>query len=784
MPAVMRKRAPSSTATIPGWRAVLGLSGERATGWDRVRAAQVAELIRLSWIIIFTQFTSVLALLVSLWDAVPRWQLIGWASTIIVLLLEMIRPIARARRRIAPDSPAVIRRSIVRAVVLGLMWTVPTAIFSGTGTLDQQLAICLVSAAVIASATLTVAATPVTMLMFITIGCAGLTVMMAKTGSPLLAALPIGYGLCLATGGIASGRAFVHRKWAEIALAEKHEVVSLLLRESEDHGADWLWQVDAARRLINVSPALARAAGSTPDALEGAPLFRLFAGDLWEQPGQVPELRALLDRMNARERFTDFELPVVIGGQARWWRLSAAPRVDDRGAFAGYHGVGADITEARRSAEEIDRMARFDALTGLPNRAHFHDALRKALGGTFRNKGRCALMLIDLDRFKAVNDTMGHPVGDRLLCLAAQRLSALIGNDDICGRLGGDEFAIVVTDAADLARIETLGTAIIAALSAPFEIDGQIVRIGASVGTAIGPRDGRSADALIRNADLALYRAKKDGRGVQRMFAPALLASAHKRRAIESALRDAMDEGQLRLTYQPVIDARDARIAGFEALLRWTHPELGEVPPDDFIPIAAEAGLLAQIGEWVIRAACAEAARWPDHVRLCVNLAPDQITDPHLPAIVLSALAQSGILPSRLELEVGERAFRGDTDNVSVAVDRLRALSVRISLDDFGACASALGHIRRGRFSTVKVDRTLIVAAADRDPDALGLIRAIVALTSTLGMDTTAEGTETAAEQAIARDLGCTHYQGYLSGMPLPPEDARALLVGGLRRTA
>ena len=780
----MWTRPPPSTATAPGWLAVLGLSGASSPGWNRVRAAQVAELARLSTIIALTQLASTLALVVLLWEAVPRWQLIGWSLAIASVLLGMIRLVVRARRGKPPDPSAAIHRSILRAVMLGLLWTVPTAIFSGTGTLDQQLAICLVSAAVIASATLTVAATPVTMLVFITIGSAGLTVMMARTGSPLLTALPSAYGLCLAVGGVASGRAFVHRKWAEIALAEKREVVSLLLREADDHGADWLWQVDSARRLVNVSAALARAAGCAPAALEGESLFRLFAGDRWEHPVQSAELQTLLDRMQARERFTDFELPVMIGGQERWWRLSAAPREDDHGAFSGYHGVGADITEARRSAEEIDRMARFDALTGLPNRAHFHDGLRATLSRTGHDRGRCALMLIDLDRFKAVNDTMGHPVGDTLLRLAAQRLSGLIASEDICGRLGGDEFALVVANAADLGRIETLGGAIIAALSAPFEIDGQIVRIGASIGTAIGPRDGRSAEALISNADLALYRAKKDGRGIHRMFAPALLASAHKRRAIESALRNAMDQGQLRLAYQPVIDARDSRIAGFEALLRWDHPELGEVPPDEFSPIAAEAGLLAQIGEWVIRAACTEAARWPDHIRLCVNLAPNQISDPQLPAIVLSALAQSGILPSRLELEVGERAFRTDTDSVSVAVDRLRALSVRISLDDFGACASALGHIRRGRFSTVKVDRTLIVAAAARDPDALGLIRAIIALTSTLGMDTTAEGTETAAEQAIARALGCTHYQGYLSGMPLPPEEARALLVGGLRRTA
>lgn len=763
---------------------VLGFSGSRLAGWNQVRAAQVAELLRMSAVIAVTQMLSALALVLLLWEAVPRWQLLGWFAGVTVVMIES-RAAARRWHSGPPAPPqAAIRRSMARAVALGLLWAVPSAFFSGTGTLDQQLAICLVSAAVIAGATLTASAVPPAMLAFVALGSAGLTLMMMKTGSPLLTMLPLAYGCCLAVGGAVSGRAFLHRKWAEIALAEKHEVVSLLLRESEDHGADWLWQVDAARRLLNVAPAFARAAGRTPEELEGMPIFRLLAGEKWEEQDQPPQLRELLDRMNARERFIDFELPVTIDEEIRWWRLSAAPREDERGTFTGYHGVGADITEARRSAEKIDRMARFDALTGLSNRSHFHDALRKALSRAFRDRGRCALMLIDLDRFKAVNDTLGHPVGDKLLRMVAQRLLGLTGSGDICARLGGDEFAMIVANANEMQRIDALGDAIIAALGAPFEIDGQIVRIGASVGTALGPRDGRSADMLVRNADLALYRAKEDGRGVHRRFEPNLLARAQQRRAIESALRDAMDEGQLRLTYQPVVSSFDGRIAGFEALLRWTHPELGEVPPDDFIPIAAEANLLSQIGEWVIRAACEEAMRWPEHVRVCVNLAREQIADPQLPAVVLSALAQSGLTPSRLELEVGERSFRDDSDGVSAAIDRLRALSVRVSLDDFGVSASALGHIRQGRFSTVKVDRTLIVAAANRDPDALGLIRAVVALTSTLGMNTTAEGAETQAEQRIARDLGCTHLQGFLSGIPVPPEEARAMIMGTLRRSA
>ncbi|MDX3883953.1 MAG: EAL domain-containing protein [Sphingomonas sp.] len=758
---------------------------DRPAGWEQVRAAQIAELARLCGGAVLAQIGCAAVLAALLWGAAPSWQLIGWLAAVAAVAIDIHRLARRARRGTGPAaSGAPVRRAVARAILLGALWAIPPAFLSGTGTIEQQLAICLVSAAIIASAAMVAAPVPPAMLGFILIGSAGLTAMMAKTGSWLLAALPVGYAAFLAAGGLLNARAFVRRQWAEIALTEKRAVVSLLLRESGDRDGGWLWQTDAGRCLRSVSPAFAQAAAATPEALEHMPLFRLLAGENWETADHPQELRELLNRMNARERFIEFELPVAILDETRWWRLSGAPREDERGGFAGYHGVGSDITEARRSADKIDRMARFDALTGLANRTAFNEALRKALGRCFREKGQCALMLIDLDRFKAVNDTLGHPVGDKLLRLVAQRLLGLIGLADTCGRLGGDEFALVVANAADIARIDALGEAIIAALSAPFEIDEQIVRVGASVGTAIGPRDGRSAEMLVRNADLALYRAKEDGRGLHQRFEPNLLARAEKRRAIESALRDAMDRRELRLSYQPVVRARDGRISGFEALLRWTHAELGEVAPDEFIPIASEARLLSQIGEWVIRSACAEAARWPDHVRLHVNLAREQMIDPQLPAIILSALAQSGLPPSRLELEVGEKAFREDSAAVSAAADRLRALSVRISLDDFGTCASALGHIRQGRFSTVKIDRSLIVAAADRDPDALGLIRAIVALTGTLGMDTTAEGTETDAEQRVARDLGCTHFQGFLTGAPATPDDARAMIAGTLRRTA
>jgi len=762
-----------------GWKVVLGLAEPDLPGWDKVRSAQVAELVQLLPVICLTNIFYAGFLVSTLWDSVSRPALLGWAGALLLVLGFAVRMAIRAKRELSQASAkrGTVGRSVLHATALGLLWAVPSAIFSGTGTIGQQLAICLISAGVIGSATLTTATMPAAMFAFVAIAGAGLTVMMAKADAALLTALPPVYVLCSALGGGAIGRAFLVRKWAEASLADKTEVVSLLLREFEESSADWLWQVDSARRLQDVHPRLAAAAGCEAEALEGMALFRLLAGDAWETGQLPPPLKELLDRMNARESFSDLDLPVAIGGETRWWRLSAAPRLDEHGRFIGFRGVGSDVTEERRSVEKIDRLARFDALTGLANRVHFIEALKKSLAQAQRAHKRCALMLIDLDRFKAVNDTLGHPVGDKLLRAVAQRLVNLVREGDLCGRLGGDEFAMVIADAGESARIDDLGAAIVAALSRPFEVDGDLVHIGASVGTAIGPRDGRSVELLIRNADLALYRAKEDGRGVHRYFEPGLLARAEKRRAIEAALREAIADDQFRLVYQPVISTGDGRVTGFEALLRWTHPRLGEVSPADFVPIAEEARLLGTIGEWVLREACGTAAGWPHPTRLYVNLAAEQLHDPDFPAILQSALDGASLLPARLELELPEALFLSDAAAALAAIERIRALGVRIALDNFGTGHSALGHIRQGRFSTIKMDRALVHAAAARSTESVAIIRAAVAMADTLGLATIAAGVETRAEQALVSELGCRHVQGYAVHAPMETRDANALVA-------
>jgi len=395
-------------------------------------------------------------------------------------------------------------------------------------------------------------------------------------------------------------------------------------------------------------------------------------------------------------------------------------------------------------------------------------------GGTGRSPV-CAFLMIDLDRFKAVNDTLGHQIGDKLLTQVARRLRHICSDAEFCGRIGGDEFAVVVPQTGEHHGIEKLAIKIISGLSAPYQVDEHTLYVGASVGSAVSPQDGSESEALIRSADLALYRAKSDGGGVHCAYEPQLHAQAEERRQLELALRDALEKNQLHVLFQPVVEAQEGGIVGFEALVRWTHPEMGPISPVKFIPVAEEARLIGPIGEWVLRTACKEAARWPETVRIAVNVSAEQLVHPSFVGAVVSALAQSGLEARRLELEVTESVFvNADTGALKI-LDQLRGLGVRLSLDDFGTGYSSLGYLSRTRFDTIKIDRSFVVGASNNKAESLAIVRAVVTLADSLGMATTAEGVETEAELAMVRGLGCRKVQGFYFGRPMPASDAAAL---------
>ena len=708
--------------------------------------------------------------------ALPLGTLLAWSAAVIGLCLLLGWRQRRDRTRLFGRREG--DTDTVGGVLLAIAWSVALALFGGGGN-SADLQVLGLSACMLAATGVLLSASPIGGLSFIVVTGTAASAAMVFAGQLPLAIVAFAYtGFCAGTL-IYDARALVRRLRTESALAEKQEMVSLLLHEFEETGGDWLWRTDANRCLTDVSPRLARQFGRARDEIEGQALVALLAGEDWQDGHVGSSLRELADRLHRRESFRDLKVPVRVDGDLRWWSLSATPRRAAQGQLVGFWGVGTDVTEAHRSAERIDRMARFDALTGLANRPHLIAALGDALRAGHQSGHRSALMLIDLDLFKQVNDTLGHPIGDKLLIAVAKRLRALVGGHDICARLGGDEFAVVLAEADNRERVDAVAEAIVASLSAPYDIEEHRLHIGASVGSATSPRDGRAVETLMRNADLALYRAKDDGRGVHRRYEQQLHAAADERRRIEQGLREALEHGHFCLVYQPIVEAGSGALTAFEALLRWTHPELGPVSPDVFIPVAEEARLIGRIGEWVMQTATRDAAAWPDRVRVTVNMAAAQMKDPQLAATIVSSLSHSGLAPDRLELEIAEEVFLRDGPGAAAAVDKVLSLGVRVSLSDFGTSRSTFGYLRKGRFSTIKIDRSFVRGVHANAPESVAIVRAIVAIADGLGMATIAEGAETTADYDRMLRLGCAHIQGWLIGQPLDADGAADLAETG-----
>jgi diguanylate cyclase (GGDEF)-like protein len=443
-------------------------------------------------------------------------------------------------------------------------------------------------------------------------------------------------------------------------------------------------------------------------------------------------------------------------------------------AGGGWVATHEDITERRRAEKQIAHMARHDALTDLPNRLLLRDRLTYALAEPSRDK-RLAVLYLDLDHFKTVNDTLGHQIGDDLLRTVAARLRDCVGDADTVARVGGDEFAIIHTgieqpnDAAMLAR------RICEAVKEPCELHGHAVIVDTSIGIALAPGDGTDPTELLKNADMALYRAKADGRGTYRFFEPEMDAGMKARRTLELALRTALANGEFELHYQPLVNLEDRRVTCCEALIRWQHPERGLIPPTEFIPVAEEIGLIVPLGEWVLRQACSDAMQWPTETKVAVNLSPLQVMNQNLVAVVVGALAASGLPASRLEVEITESVLMQNSETTLATLHRLRELGVKISMDDFGTGYSSLSYLRSFPFDKIKIDRCFISGLATGD-DSVAIVLAIAGLAKHLGIATTAEGVETRQQLQQVKALGCSEMQGFLFSAPRRIDEVTQML--------
>jgi diguanylate cyclase (GGDEF)-like protein/PAS domain S-box-containing protein len=448
----------------------------------------------------------------------------------------------------------------------------------------------------------------------------------------------------------------------------------------------------------------------------------------------------------------------------------------------GYLVAVVDITERRKAEARVAYMAHHDGLTDLPNREFYQERLRQALEDAKGGNKRVAVLCVDLDLFKNVNDSFGHPMGDRLLKLVADRLRSQVRGNRLAARLGGDEFALVLPDLSPN-EVSDFSARLIDVLSASYDIDDVELVIGASIGIAMAPSDGSTSEELMRNADMALYRAKAEGGGVHSFFEPEMDRLAQKRRDMEVDLRRAFANGEFELHYQPLVDIGADRISGFESLLRWRHPEKGMISPADFIPITEDIGLIVPLGEWVLREACNEAAKWPDDIKVAVNLSAVQFRSRHLVQAVISALAHSGLSPLRLELEITESLFLAETEANLAILHQLRELGVSISMDDFGTGYSSLSYLRSFPFDKIKIDRSFVKDLADR-PDCVAIVRAISGLGRSLKITTTAEGVETVDQLDWLRNEGCNEVQGFLFSAAKPAAEIAGLLSKFGRRAS
>ncbi|MEO7655040.1 MAG: EAL domain-containing protein, partial [Sphingomicrobium sp.] len=744
------------SARLPGGESA-GLAARNVdTENSPLRDVQLISRAHLAPFFAAANVAAALVLVINLSAAAPTGLLLPWAVVVGALnLVAMQLARTQAITCVGRSGRAVPQWQLIGDVALrAAVWlSVPLYLFPSLDPANQMLAASLMAALGLAALGLVVVPACVTAWMVAFTAAVVGALFIARDTIPFQHMLPMVFTLGVSIFGV-----LAVARWAFQQLETNADVgtqsasASQLLLEYEQRGVGWLWQVDAENRVSYIS--------SRMSALLGRPGAQLIGHSLPSLLGGHAELgRVLLEK----EPFNALEMELRTERGNRWVSMAGDPIVDPAGRFEGFRGVGSDITEIRQTQERLTLLANIDVLSGLPNRGRVRQLLGECLRSATVNNVPCAIMFLDLDGFKPVNDTYGHPKGDAVLRAVAKRLVNEVGADGHVGRMGGDEFAIVIIDGQSRKRVEHLCESIIASISQPYQIDQTQIVIGVSLGCAFGPIDGATVDDLILKADLALYQAKDAGRGCARYFSSELQSEQEDRVRLGADLRTALPSNQFHLVYQPLISAKTQMLIGFEALLRWNHPKRGLVPPNTFIPVAEEMGLMPAIGQWVIEESCRAAASWPEAISVALNISPKQICLTSLPNLVSEAIARHKISGNRLELEVTEGVFLGDNGSTLDVLKRLRSLGVGIALDDFGTGYSSIGYLNKAIFHKLKIDGSFVREAGTRSEN-VAIIQSIVQLAQSFRMTVTAEGVETAEDFERMRDLGCDTIQGYLFG--------------------
>ena len=735
-----------------------------------VRARHVEAVLRLTPLVLLANVINAALVILALRGSAPALELALWAGLLGAACLHALRSWVRARGRVLRQvSPRVVLRATLQAALMSLLWAAVPLLWMPHAAPPQQLLLSVLTSGVLCAGAFALATLAPASLAHVLVLSAASIISLLRTGDTVLALLSglvVVYTVIVLAGVRGVERLFSAHLASQREAERQSQMVGLLLRDFEEHSVDVLWEIDSHGRFTHVSDRLAGLLGHEREALQATTLIEVLMPAC--QEGDEPNgLQALRRSLVLDKPFRDIVLRVKWGDKLGWWSVTAKPLLDEAGHTTGWRGVISDVTKQRQTHQRLAYLAHFDSLTGLANRVQLRERLNQALSASGEPPRRSALLCLDLDNFKTINDSLGHSVGDAVLRQVAQRLQTVVRRSDLLARLGGDEFAVVLDDVRSDEEVMQLSQRLIEVLNRPAEINGRRVAMGASIGVAYIPEHGQTIDEILGNADLALYAAKERGRGRYEVFAPWLGQRSRRVVQLEAALRQALQRNELSLEWQPQVDVGGWRVTSAEALLRWRHPELGDVPPTEFVAVAEKCGLVGEIGAWALARACTEAQAALPGLSISVNVSPVQLMQPGFQAEVERALRQSGLPASRLEIEITESVFLEDATAALTNLHALKALGVRIALDDFGTGYSAFQYLRRFPFDTLKIDRAFVRELMTHH-DARAIVRTIVQLASTLGMQTIAEGVEEPVELEVLNQAGCRMIQGFLVARPMP----------------
>lgn len=744
---------------------------------DWVANRQVSAHIRILNALTLGYLLNTAMIVIVFFGTAPTLPLALWAFTMTAMTAHRYAIGYSNRRNAARENPqAVVWHFDINSTILALLTAIGLIWLMPLGRADQQVFVGIAGSTMIAAAAYTMrtlARGALTYLAIVSAGMATCVLTFAISHALPTAVLVIASGMLLAQMVLTANKLFIVRILHDRDLNASAETVKMLLNDYHDQGSDWLFELDCDGSMVGVSQRFASALGRDAADLNGRSFFSLF--------DNVPERDQLESHVNERRAFRGLALPINknMSQEKKWWSVSARAVPPNQGSIVRFRGVITDISQAKLADARVRHMAHYDGLTDLPNRTFFVSAINRQFQ-TMHQAKRLALLLVDVDHFKSVNDIYGHPIGDAFVKQVGQRIvqctqtSGLGGEGHIVARLGGDEFAILMAGEDVLDHSIRLAELLVQTLAQPFTIGDHTINSSASLGIALAPDHANNAQMLQSNADIALYAAKNGGRNCWELFETGMDTAVQQRHAIERDLRVALTKKQLRLYFQPLINVETGLPTGFEALVRWEHPENGMVMPNDFIPIAESSGLIVPLGEWVIRTAMAEAVRWKEPHTIAVNLSPIQLRSANLLPTIVNALAETGLDPARLEVEITESVLLNDCEANIVILNRLHDLGIKIALDDFGTGYASLNYLRTFPFDKIKIDRSFVTELAER-ADCRAIVSAVISLANNLGMCTLAEGVESEEQLAALRSEGCSMVQGWLFGKAMPADHYSSL---------